>query len=586
MSDYGFVHPPPPPPPPPSSSTPSAPLDAEVVRPRRHLRAAAGAAVAVVVAVAAAGGILAFRAMHGSADSLVSMVPSDTAVYVNVNFDPPGGQKLAVSGLLNKFPGLSDQSRAATVNGWLDAAFAGSGLNHADISGWLGSELSVAMPASALSSLTPSITSKASSPPSAAILIASKDNGKAQAALDKFRRGPVGSANKWTTSVYGGVTVTAGTTASTGGAYAITNNTLIVGSDAAAVDAVIDTAQGKRANLQSSGGYKQVEGQLPADRLALGYVDIAAVVKQIGSSITSFPGGPAQLNAGAYGGLGVALVASSDGIALTGTENYDASKLTPDQRSLVATAPHANGSIDFVPKTAYGLVAYSGLQQALRSILKTVAPPGSAMDRTLQQFGVTGAGGIIGHLSGDGGIEVDKVPGQTVPGGAFLFDTDSTTAAQHFLDHLVSSLCRQSGVCDLPQLTTQVDQGVTISSVPLSGGADVGVEPSWAVSNGWAIVGSSPAEVRAALDSKASGSGIDKSSAFQTVTSHVSATNNELFYMDVPAVVSAIRNVLPPAAQASFDHTMAPYLSPIGAVALSGASASGHLTFTFFVQIR
>jgi hypothetical protein len=161
MSDYGFVHPPPPPPPP-SSSTPSSPFEAEVVRPRRHLRAAAGAAIAVVVAFAAAGGILAFRAMHGSADSLVSMVPSDTAVYVTVNFDPPGGQKLAVSGLLNKFPGLGDQSRAATVNGWLDAAFAGSGLNHDDISGWLGSELSVAMPASALSSLTPGITSKAS----------------------------------------------------------------------------------------------------------------------------------------------------------------------------------------------------------------------------------------------------------------------------------------------------------------------------------------------------------------------------------------------------------------------------------------
>jgi len=141
-------------------------------------------------------------------------------------------------------------------------------------------------------------------------------------------------------------------------------------------------------------------------------------------------------------------------------------------------------------------------------------------------------------------------------------------------------------VCDLSRLATQVDQGVTISSVPLSGGAGVGVEPSWAVINGWAIVGSSPAEVRAALDSHASGSGIGKSSAFQTATSHVTATSNDLFYMDVPAVVSAIRNILPPAAQASFDRKVAPYLSPIGAVALSGVSASGHFTFTFFVQIR
>jgi hypothetical protein len=215
-----------------------------------------------------------------------------------------------------------------------------------------------------------------------------------------------------------------------------------------------------------------------------------------------------------------------------------------------------------------------------------VAPDGSAIDTVLRQFGVTGTGGIIGHLSGDGGIEVDQAPGQTIPAGAFLVGTDSTTAAQHFLDNLMSTICQQSSACDPSQVTTQVDQGVTISSVPLAAVADAGVQPSWAVSDGWAIVGSSPDEVRAVLDSHESGSTINKSPTFKAITSHVATSNNGMFYLDVPAVVSAIRKVLPPDAQASFDSKVAPYLNPIGAVGLSGQTASDHITFTLFVQIR
>ncbi len=399
--------------------------------------------------MAAAGGILALRAFGGSGDSLVSMVPSDTALYVNVNFDPPASQKLAVQGLLNKFPALSDQSRGATINGWLDTAFSPAGLNHNDISPWLGSELSIAIPASALSSLTPSAAAPSTSSPDVAVLIASKDDAKAQAALDKFRSGPVGRAEQWTTSAHNGVTVTSATGNGSGGAYAIANHTVIFASTSAAADAVIDTAQGKRANLLSSATFKTVEAQLPSDRLGLIYVDVPALVARLGSSLGSVAGGQAQLGAAqAYGGLGVALVARSDGIEVDGTENYNASKLTADQRTQLGIAPHTNGSLAYVPRTALGLFALTGLQQTLKSVLTTVAPAGSAIDSTLQQFGVTGSGGIITHLGGDAGIEVDQVPGQTLPAGALLFDTDSTAAAQTFLDNLMSAACRQSSACD------------------------------------------------------------------------------------------------------------------------------------------
>lgn len=579
--------PPLPPPPPPRADGASSPPASEVLRPSRHFRAIAGTAAAVVLAVAAAGGILAIRAFSGSSDSLVSMVPSDTALYVNVNFDPPASHKLAVQGLLNKFPALSDQSRSATVNGWLDSAFSTSGLNHNDISPWLGSELSIAVPASALSSLTPSAGVSSSGSPDVTVLIASKDDAKAQAALDKFRTGHVGRADQWTTSAHDGVPVTSATGHGSGGAYAIANHTVIFASNGGAADAVIDTAHGKRANLLSSDTFKTVESQLPTDRLGLVYMDVPAFVRQLASSLGSAAGSQSQLSAAqAYGGLGVVLVASSGGIELDGTENYNASKLTADQRAQLGIAPHTNGSLAFVPRTALGMFALTGLQQTLKSVLTTVAPAGSAIDSTLQQFGVTGSAGIITHLSGDAGVEVDQGRGQTPPTGALLFDTDSTIAAQTFLDNLMSSICRQATACDPSQVTRQVDNGVTISSVPVSAAGGSGVQPSWAVSNGWAIIGSSSAEVRAVLDSHASGSTISTSPSYQAVTSHVGTSNNGMLYVDVPAVLRAIRTALPPGAQTSYDSDAAPYLSHFGAVELATRNASDHMTFTLFVQIR
>ena len=563
----------------------SSPGDSDLPGPPRSLRLIAGIA-AVAVAVAAAAGFLALRAFHGSADAVVSMVPGDTALYVTVNLDPPGGQKLAVASLFNKFPALSDQKRSATVNAWLDTAFSSTGLKHDDITPWVGSELSVAMPASAISPVAFGGGGATSRQTDVSVLVATKDDAKAQVALDKFKNGPTGRASRWTTSVFDGVTVTTG--GGTGsGTYAITNHTVILASTRAAVDAVIDTTQGKRASLQSSSRYRTVESQLPADRLGLIYMDIPAFVNGVASSLPSIPGVQTQLSAArAYGGFGAALVASTDGVALYGTENFDASKLTPAQRAQLGAAPHANGSIAFVPKTAFGFLALTGLQQTLTSVLQTVSPTGSAIDATLQQLGVTGSAGIIGHLSGDAAIEVNQAPGQATPAGALVFDTNSTSAAQSFLDHLMSSVCVQSSVCDPSQITTQLDAGVKISSVPLAAAPGTGIAPSWAVSNGWAIIATGPAEVRAMLASHASGSNISTSPGYTAVTSHVGTSNNGMFYVDVPSVLTAIRTVLPADAQASFDRSVAPSLGHLGAVAFSSRNASDHMTFTVFVQVR
>lgn len=88
------------------------------------------------------------------------------------------------------------------------------------------------------------------------------------------------------------------------------------------------------------------------------------------------------------------------------------------------------------------------------------------------------------------------------------------------------------------------------------------------------------------LAGHASGSNITTSPGYTAVTSHMGTSNNGMFYVDVPSVLTAIRMVLPAGAQASFDKSVAPSLGHLGAVAFSSKNASDHMTFTVFVQVR
>jgi hypothetical protein len=66
----------------------------------------------------------------------------------------------------------------------------------------------------------------------------------------------------------------------------------------------------------------------------------------------------------------------------------------------------------------------------------------------------------------------------------------------------------------------------------------------------------------------------------------VGTSNNGVLYVDVPAVLRAIRSALPPSAQAPYDSSAAPYLNHFGAVELATRNASDHMTFTLFVGVR
>ena len=132
--------------------------------------------------------------------------------------------------------------------------------------------------------------------------------------------------------------------------------------------------------------------------------------------------------------------------------------------------------------------------------------------------------------------------------------------------------------------TQQAYEGVSISTINVSGADSSELSPSWAVDNGWAIIASTPAEVRAVIDARR-GTNITSSQQYQAVAGQLGTSNTGMFYLNVRALVSAVRAVLPAASRATFDQQVAQYLSPVQAIGVSSHASSDHITTSEFILI-
>lgn len=523
----------------------------------------------LVVAAGTTGAILGFRVLGGSADSLQSLAPSDTAIYVNVHLDPSTGQKLALNGLLDKFPVLSGSSRDTTISGWLDSALHPTGLTHDDVRPWLGSDVS-------------SVTALDSGGrPAVAALISSTNDGAAQAATAKLQQKSAHAA-QWTTGTYNGVTVTSNPDA---GVFAVTDHAMIVGTASGVVHEIIDTAIGKHAALASSSDFTKAVSQVPSDRFALVYLEPSAVAQALLSAAPALPQN-ALSSLQAYRGVALAAVAHTDGVSVTGVEDLDTSKLSAAQRTQLSEAPHDNGSLAYMPASSYAAATLTGLREAIQGFVDEAgAASGFDLSSILEQLGVTGTNGILSHLSGDAGISLTPESGATAPGGALAIGTDSDSVAQQFMANLAATLC--SGfLCDASQLTHRQYDGADITSVAPSTGAS-GFQPSWTVVHGWIIAASTPDQVKAAVDADHSGHNVTGNAGYAAVMSQVGGgSNNGALFVDVQPLLSAIRATMPGDVQSQYDSNVAPNLKPLKAFGLAVHNAADHVSINLFTLIQ
>jgi hypothetical protein len=134
-----------------------------------------------------------------------------------------------------------------------------------------------------------------------------------------------------------------------------------------------------------------------------------------------------------------------------------------------------------------------------------------------------------------------------------------------------------SGRPSMPTWRSSTYQGTTIRYLDDPSIASSGFIPAYAVVDGAAIIGSSPAEIREVLDAKnGTRSNITTSSTYAQALARV-PTGGGTFYVDAQAVVSMLTPMLP--------SDVVQNLEPLKTVVAGAGNSSSLIAYRLFVEI-
>jgi hypothetical protein len=552
---------------------PAAPAGGNRQPPRRGKILAAVLIGLVVLAGAAAA--FAFFMLRGTSDQLTKMVPADSQVYVTAYLDPAASQKVNLKRAASRFPALQGDLGSRFAQ-YVDRALAPVGLTfERDVHPWLGSQVAVT---GDFAPGTPNGTSFA-------ILIASKDDQAAEAALAKATARLPG-ASSWKTTTHGGLTIHTGTTADgSPTAYGMVDHTLVIANGEPLLDRIIDTDQGVESGLADSSDYSEATSSLPDGVLGVAYVDLRPLFGFLAQASARLgPAGQSALagNLAAFKSFAVSLRAESTGIEVDDVLTLDRSKLTQQQQKILEPGVSVTHLVDGVPENAYGFLALGNFKQVVGSFLQNAASLGPQAQALMQNLDVSG---VLEHVSG-AALEVTPGAGAT-PSGAFLIETDDPPVMRTFLDGAARAIVQQAtGGGGQPSFQTQTYKDVEIKSVSVpSGTLPEGVAPSYAVTDDLAIIGASPDAVKAVIDAEQGGGSIRESPNYKLADAQASGYDQSMFYLDIEAVTAAARASMSPQEAAQFDATALPNLRPLKSLIVAGEISSDRIPARLFLAI-
>jgi flagellar basal body-associated protein FliL len=581
----GAEGPPPPAVPPSELGTPDAPSPSRH-RGRRLLVIIAATLIVLGGSAAAA----AFFLMRGSSKELLQLVPASSEVVATAYLDPSAGQKLNLLALVHRFPALgSDQDLRQEVNKALDEALESSGLTHDDVLPWLGSEVAIVVDFGPNGDVVTTA------------LLASTDDGAAEAALHKGMTASLGAEQ---TRDYQGVTMHAFGSGSSLVSYAIVDHVVIISNRDSGLTRVIDVSEGTAPDLADDPDFVETVSTLPEGKLGLVYVNPTELVSQalsesgLGAAAGSMPG---LDTVRALRSIGMSLSAQPDGLAFDLTVRFDPSKLDPATRGELDAPVHENATLSFVPADSYAVATQQGLDTTLKQVLDQAlsTPQG---ERLRKRLGIDDA---LSALTGDMAFEIGPGSGATPVGGALVLGVDDPAAVQHTLDGLadlaLASQQRAYASAPVPaqgdrsggQMTelsllqlgpapkvgwrTTTYQGTTIRYLVDPSISGSGFLPTYAVVDGAAMIGSSPAEIRKLIDVKGGQPSITSSLAYTRALARVPRGSSS-FYLDVTGIVSRFASALPRDVEANIE--------PIKTVVTGGTNSSSRVTARLFIEIR
>src|SRR6202521_4600229 len=385
------------------------------------------AAVLALGAVSAAAVLLLVKPSGG----VEKMVPATTDVIAVANLDPSVTQKVNLLRAVHSFP---DYKTDKAITDKLDQLLKDSDLSFSgDVQPWLGSEIGV--------SARLNLVSTNDSP--AAVYLVSRDDTKALAMLAKLRASKYGKKLQWKDETYSGITISVGTPSNTTdktAAYSYVDHVVVFATSSAQIHEIIDTDQGRAPRLVDSNDYKATLAALPSDRLCFFFFNGKSLVAGVKKQMTTTPALSLALknmnDVDALQGIGATLSANGDGLLADVLVKLDQSKLSPATRETFAHSGRADAIVSWIPKSSDAFLAITSLNRTIQTVLDQSGNQASVKAGT-DAVGLTGPGGVLPHLTGDAGLEVEF--GRTgLPAGAILLGTDNAQSMNAFFAKLLA----------------------------------------------------------------------------------------------------------------------------------------------------
>lgn len=565
----------------------------------RHRRLLIPAAAVFALGALSAAAVLLLVKPNGTVEK---MVPASADVIAVANLDPSVTQKVNLLRAVHSFP---DYKTDKAITDKLDQLLKDSDLSFSgDVQPWLGSEIGV--------SARLNLVSTNDSP--AAVYLVSRDDTKALAMLAKLRASKYGKKLQWKDETYSGITISVGTPSNTTdktAAYSYVDHVVVFATSSAQIHEIIDTDQGRAPRLVDSNDYKATLAALPSDRLGFFYINGKSLVAGVKKQMATTPALSLALknmnDVDALQGIGATLSANGDGLLADVLVKIDQSKLSPATRETFAHAGRADAVVSWIPKASDAFLAITSLNRTIQTVLDQSGNTASVKAGT-DTVGLTGPGGVLPHLTGDAGLEVEF--GRTgLPAGAILLGTDNAQSMNAFFAKLLalaegvagssfggsgagSGFGAPSAVTPpASHITKTTYRSVVITSwtSPMLGqlGAGDVFVPSYAVLDGMGILASTADEVKAIIDAHKGGATIASDPTYKTASAASLAKPSAIVYVDIAKLVDVIRKS-PLASQAPLGagSSLSANIGPLKAMMMTTASESDRAAERFFVIIR
>ena len=524
--------------------------------PRRRRWIPVTVGVALVVFVAA--GVGAFLLLRGSDEVLFDQVPATADVVVAAYLDPAASQKVNLFRMAERFPDMGTRDEVTgQVDDFLDEALADTGLTHEDLS-WVGVEIAVWADVRGEAEFE------------GAALIDSDDDAGAQATVDRLLESLREQGDDVTSTTHAGVEVwTIDETA----ALAYADHTLILGSSPEAVGSTIDAGRGDVDAIDASADFQDAFADLPQARLFAAYTGIDGLTDALGDALATAEAAGSPINFGGAKSVAMTLSATEDGLAVDWSQVNDPARMSPELVEVLDEPPHENGALSMVPGDAFGVFAVEHMDALAQESIDALVEQEPSAAADLEELGVTGSDGLLANLSGD--LAIEAAPGGEDPAaGALMVGVQDMARMETFIDDALADL---GGAA--PTWTEEDHRGVTLRTLD-----DETLPLTYAVVNGMLVIGSSPEHVARIVDVSQDGGGLSQDEGFTAATADLEGAD-ALMFLDVPSVLQAVRDELPPDEVASFDDEMGRNLDPIGHVVMGVEGDATRQHMRFFVQI-